>query len=83
MKKLDINENKPKTESQRKKILSHMLRGGTITDDSAREKPFYCQNLQGRIWEIRHKNHIEVKDRYVDSPSGSRYKEYYIETQQA
>lgn len=79
MRKPNINPNASSSVSQNRMILAHMMRGNGITNDSARRRPFLCQNLQGRIWDIRHKMNVDVKDRWKVGPSGKRYKEYYIE----
>lgn len=75
----NYNPNNP--ESQNSIILSHLMKGGTITTLTAYGAPFFCTRLSGRIWDLRDAGY-DVKDRWkVVGEKKKHIKEYYMEAQ--
>lgn len=80
MNKENINPNERSTSSQNALILTHLMKGGTITTLTAVRRPFRCCRLSGRIWDLRNEGH-DIKDMWkVVGPDKKRVKEYYMET---
>ncbi len=60
----NINDNEPRSDTQRAKILSYLLAGNKITSGEALRK-FGCARLASRITDIQQKNGVEVKRRKI------------------
>ena len=56
----NINLNKQSCESQRKMIKEYLLSGGSISPLDAL-KMFGCFRLGARIWDLRHKEGMDIK----------------------
>lgn len=67
------------TQSQSEAILAHLKSGGTVTSLSAFN---ICNTLRcsGRIFDLRREGHA-IKDRWIETPSGKRVKEYFLDTE--
>lgn len=77
--KENINQNERSSASQCALILAHLKSGKTITSLSAREHPFDCLRLSGRIWDLRNLGYdIKTRDKVV-GPNKKRIAEYYME----
>jgi len=66
------------SESQQKMILDILLTGQRITVLQLSTKPVYSMYGGKRISELKEKG-INVKDHWVDSENGKRYKEYFLQ----
>lgn len=67
-----MNESK----SQNDAILQYLQRGGKVTSLSALSL-FGCLRLSGRAFDLRRAG-FDVRDRWIETTSGKRVKEYYI-----
>lgn len=77
--KENINQNEVSSASQCALILAHLKKGKTITSLSAREAPFDCLRLSGRIWDLRNRGYeIKTRDKIVGSKK-KHIAEYYME----
>lgn len=75
------NPNEISAASQCGMILSHLKSGKSITSLSAREHPFDCLRLSGRIWDLRNKGYdIKTRTKTV-GPKKKQIAEYYMEAQ--
>ena len=63
------------TDSQKKRILRHLLNGHSLTPIDALNQ-FGCFRLGARIWELRNEGY-PVKMRLVEH-NGKRFAEYYF-----
>ncbi|MFA9486958.1 MULTISPECIES: helix-turn-helix domain-containing protein [unclassified Moraxella] len=64
------------TQSQCDTLLTH-LRMASITHKEAVQK-YFIMGFLARISELRQMGY-DIKDRYETSPTGARYKVYYLE----
>lgn len=63
-------------QTQNKRILAHLQKGGSVTSLSAL-LDFGCLRLSGRIFDLREQGY-PILDEWVTTPSGKRVKRYYI-----
>lgn len=63
---------------QNQVILEALKAGRRLTQLDAL-KEFGCMRLPARIWDLRHKQHIDVKKTKKALPSGAVVAEYYLE----
>lgn len=60
----NINDNEPRSDTQRAKILDFLREGHRITSQEALRR-FGCARLASRITDIQQKNGIEVKRKKI------------------
>lgn len=60
----NINDNEPRSDTQRARILAFLQQGGKITSQEALRR-FGCARLASRITDIQQKNGIEVKRKKI------------------
>lgn len=65
------------TESQTKKILTFLLKGGKLTAIDALKK-FNCLRLGARIWNIKQMNKYNIVREFVTTKSNKRVVRYSI-----
>ncbi len=64
------------TKSQNEAILAHLQNGGKVSSLTALQM-FGCLRMSGRAYDLR-KAGYDVRDRWIETESGKRVKEYYI-----
>lgn len=65
--------------SQNALILQYLLKGKRIDNKKSHHKPFYCENLQARIWDLRHLHNIDIKSKRLPRTTTV---EYYLEKEE-
>jgi len=75
---MNNNPNPKSSASQCARIYKYLLEGKTISNGDAYFF-FECNRLAARIYDIKMKHNVEINSRFVETMSGKRVKEYWIE----